>query len=99
MLIIAPATANTVAKIVRGIADTLVTNAVAQTAKGETPIYILPVDRQKGTVITYAPSGKELKLKMRDTDVENTEKLSRMENITILNSPEDLYRIMGISKE
>jgi len=34
-LLIAPATANTVAKIVHGIADTLLTNAVAQTQKGE----------------------------------------------------------------
>ena len=99
MLIIAPATANTVAKIVHSIADTLVTNAVSQTAKGDTPIYILPVDRKKGTVTTYSPKGKEMKLKMRDIDIENTEKLSRMENITIIESPDDLYRIIGISKE
>jgi archaeoflavoprotein AfpA len=99
MLIIAPTTANTVAKIVHGIADNLVTNVVAQTAKGDTPIYILPVDRKKGTVTTYAPSGKEMKLKMRDVDIENTQKLSLMENITVLESPDDLYRIIGISKE
>lgn len=98
MLIIAPATANTVAKIVHGIADTLVTNAVSQTAKGDTPIYILPVDRKKGTVTTYSPKGKEIKLKMRDIDIENTEKLSRMENITIIDSPEDLYRVIGVPK-
>ena len=99
MLIIAPATANTVAKIVHGIADNLVTNSVAQTAKGDTPIYILPVDRKKGTVITYSPKGREMKLKMRDIDVENTQKLSTMANITVLESPDDLYRIIGISKE
>ncbi|MEM2934518.1 MAG: dihydromethanopterin reductase (acceptor) [Halobacteria archaeon] len=43
-LIVAPATSNTTAKIAHGIADTLVTNAVAQAIKGGTRVYILPVD-------------------------------------------------------
>lgn len=98
LLLIAPATANTVAKIVNGIADTLVTNAVAQTSKGNTPIYILPVDREKGTVTTYSPMGKKMVLKMRDVDVENTKKLAVMENIKVLNSPEEIYGILGLQK-
>ena len=97
-LLIAPTTANTVAKIVHGIADSLVTNAVSQTAKGDTPIYILPVDRVKGTVTTFSPQGREMKLKMRDVDVENTEKLSRMENITILDSPGAIYDMVGLER-
>ena len=47
-LLVAPATGNTVAKIAAGIADTLVTNAVAQTNKALIPVFILPVDRKKG---------------------------------------------------
>ncbi len=43
-LIISPATSNTVAKIAHGIADTLVTNAVAQSVKGNIPVFIVPVD-------------------------------------------------------
>lgn len=43
-LIVSPATSNTTAKIVCGIADTLITNAVAQAAKGGVPVYIVPVD-------------------------------------------------------
>lgn len=35
LLVVSPVTSNTVAKIVHGIADTLVTNAVAQAGKGE----------------------------------------------------------------
>ncbi|KXS44887.1 archaeoflavoprotein AfpA [Methanolobus zinderi] len=97
-LIIAPATANTVAKLVHGIADTLVTNAVSQTAKGQTPIYVLAVDRERGSVKTYSPEGREMELKMREVDVTNTEKLGQMENITILSSPEDIYDIVGIEK-
>ncbi|WP_340819514.1 archaeoflavoprotein AfpA [Methanolobus sp. WCC4] len=98
-LIIAPTTANTVAKIVYGIADTLVTNVVAQTAKGSTPIYILPVDQKRGSVKTFSPEGREMELKMREVDVTNTEKLAQMENISILEKPDDLYDILGISKD
>ncbi|HXY87215.1 MAG TPA: dihydromethanopterin reductase (acceptor) [Candidatus Acidoferrales bacterium] len=43
-LVVAPATSNTVAKIVHGIADSLVTNAVAHGIKGGVPVYIVPVD-------------------------------------------------------
>ncbi len=98
-LIISPATANSVAKIVHGIADTLVTNVVAQTAKGDTPIYILAVDQKRGTVDTYAPSGKKMTLKMREVDVSNSEKLAQMENITLVEKPEDIYKILGVENK
>lgn len=97
-LLVAPATANTVAKIVYGIADTLVTNAVSQTAKGSTPIYILPVDQKRGSVKTSAPTGRTFELTMREIDVSNSEKLARMENITVLKSPYDIYDLLGMEK-
>lgn len=99
LLLIAPATANTVAKIVNGIADTLVTNTVSQTAKGSTPIYILPVDQVKGTIKTITPMGRTLELKMRNVDVSNSERLAQMENITVLKSPGEIYDIMGMQRE
>jgi len=43
-LLVTPATSNTTAKLAYGIADTLVTNVVAQAVKGSVPVYILPVD-------------------------------------------------------
>ena len=55
LIIIAPATANTTAKIVHGIADTLVTNIVAQSGKGEIPLIILPVDQKEGPVESIIP--------------------------------------------
>lgn len=97
-LLVAPATANTVAKIVYGIADTLVTNAVSQTAKGSTPIYILPVDQKRGTVKTAAPNGKAFELRMREVDVTNSEKLAQMENITVLSGPVEIYDILGLER-
>lgn len=44
VLIVSPATSNTVAKIVHGIADSLITNVVAQANKSRGPVYIVPVD-------------------------------------------------------
>jgi dihydromethanopterin reductase (acceptor) len=43
-LVVTPATSNTIAKLAYGIADTLVTNAVAQAVKGNVPVFIVPVD-------------------------------------------------------
>lgn len=56
LLFVSPASANTVAKIVYGIADTLVTNAVAQAQKGEVPVYVVPTDQKEGTVETTLPT-------------------------------------------
>lgn len=53
-LIITPATSNTVAKIAHGIADTIVTNTVAQAVKGSVPVYIIPVDIA-GTIESQMP--------------------------------------------
>ena len=60
LLIVSPATANTVSKIVYGIADTLVTNAVAQSGKGAVPVYMVPVDIHPGPIDTVLPSKMEL---------------------------------------
>lgn len=60
-LVIAPATANTIAKIAHGIADTLVTNAAAQAFKAKLPVLILPTDH---------PSVKSTRLPVRvDSDL------------------------------
>lgn len=67
LLIVSPATANTVSKIVYGIADTLVTNAVAQSGKGAVPVYMVPVDIHPGPIDTVLPSKIEL-LKCQDCD-------------------------------
>ncbi len=59
LLIVSPATANTVSKIVYGIADTIVTNAVAQSGKGAVPVYMVPVDIHPGPIDTVLPSKME----------------------------------------
>ena len=94
-LLVAPATANTVAKIVHGIADTIITNAVSQTNKSNTPIYILPVDRQKGKTKPILPGGESFELYIRDIDVHNTEILKEMNGIGVLNSPFEIKNILA----
>lgn len=55
VVILSPATANTTAKIVNGIADTLVTNIIAQSGKGQIPTIIVPVDMEEGSITTILP--------------------------------------------
>ena len=62
LLIVSPATSNTIGKIVGGIADTLITNAVAQSGKGGIKTCIIPVDLKSGDVETVLPSKLELNL-------------------------------------
>ncbi|MTK64491.1 MAG: dihydromethanopterin reductase (acceptor) [Methanobacterium sp.] len=62
LLVVSPATSNTIAKIVHGIADSLITNAVAQAGKGKVKTHIVPVDLESGDVETVLPSKLELEL-------------------------------------
>jgi archaeoflavoprotein AfpA len=93
-VLIAPATANTVAKIAYGIADSLLTNSAAQAVKANVPVYIFPVDQKEGEIVTKLPDGRDLKLRMRKADVENVERLRRMEGIYVLESVEAIEDVV-----
>jgi len=60
LLVVSPTTSNSIGKIVNGIADTLITNAVAQAGKGLVETYIIPVDLESGELQTVLPSKLEL---------------------------------------
>ena len=62
LLVVSPTTSNTIGKIVNGIADTLITNAVAQAGKGRVKTFIIPVDIESGDLETVLPSKLELDL-------------------------------------
>lgn len=53
-LVVTPATSNTVAKMAYGIADSFVSNAVAQAVKSSTQVYVVPVDIA-GTIRSELP--------------------------------------------
>lgn len=57
IVIIAPATANTIAKIVNGVADTVATSFFAQAEKSGIPIIVLPTDvpNEEGFIVSETP--------------------------------------------
>ncbi|MGQ4871383.1 MAG: archaeoflavoprotein AfpA [Candidatus Thorarchaeota archaeon] len=91
VLVVAPLTANSTAKIAHGIEDTLITNAVAQTLKGTTPVILLPVDQHEGTVETVAPDGTRFKIRTRRVDLENVARLREMEGVTVVSSVKEMF--------
>jgi len=93
-LLICPVSANSVAKIVYGIADTLITNCVAQTIKGSVPVYLLPSDQHKEPIVTTKPDGSPLVLKIRDIEMENVDKLKQMEGISVLSDFSQLKNVI-----
>lgn len=92
-LLIAPTTANTVAKISLGIADTLLTNSSLMALKAFIPVYLMPCDYQEGIVVTKLPSGKSLKLRIRKEDVKNVKRLEKIEGIFLLREPEEIKKL------
>lgn len=92
-LLVAPATSNTVAKIAYGIGDTMLTNAVSMGLKAYAPIYVLPTDFKEGVVSTLLPNGKEIKIRVRKEDAENTRKLEQMDGMHVLEKTEQLRDI------
>ncbi|UCE17024.1 MAG: archaeoflavoprotein AfpA [Candidatus Bathyarchaeota archaeon] len=92
-LLIAPATSNTVAKISMGIADSLLCNAAIMGLKAFVPAYIMPSDYREGIIVTKLPNGRDLKLKIRKEDVEHVKKLADMDDVFILEKPEEIYQV------
>jgi archaeoflavoprotein AfpA len=92
-LLIAPATANTVAKLAAGIADTLLCNAAIMSLKSFVPVYVMPCDYKEGVTVTQLPDGSEMRIRVRKEDVENTRKLAAMDGIVILEKPEEIHAV------
>jgi archaeoflavoprotein AfpA len=93
-IVISPVSGNSLAKIVYGIADTLITNGVAQALKGGRTVYFFPTDQEREDTTTLLPSGKVFKLKHRKVDLDNIERLREMEDVVVLKTYEDIYEII-----
>lgn len=87
-LVVAPATSNTVAKMVWGIADTLVTNIYAQAGKCRVPSIVFACDTAP-VMETEAPGGMVM-VYPRRVDLENVERLRAMEYTRVVERIEDL---------
>ncbi|NYT00288.1 MAG: archaeoflavoprotein AfpA [Methanocellales archaeon] len=92
-LLIAPATSNTVAKISMGIADSLLCNASIMGLKAFVPSYIMPSDYEEGMIVTQLPNGRDMKLRIRKEEVERVKKLACMEDVIILEKPEEIRQV------
>jgi len=92
-LLIAPATSNTAAKISLGIADTLLSNSAIMALKAFIPVYIMPSDYREGIIATELPGGQSLKLRIRKEDVFHTQKLAEMDDVHVLERPENIRQI------
>jgi len=93
--IVAPLTANSTAKIAHGIADTLITNAIAQTLKGSTPVLLYPVDQVDEEVRTVGPKGEVFLIKPRIVDLENVKRLREMDRVIVVDSPLKIPQIVS----
>ncbi len=87
-LIVSPASANTVAKCVYGISDTLVTNCFAQAGKCRVHCIVFACDTAP-EMITTAPKGP-VPVYPRRIDLENTARLKTFDDTTVVESVEEL---------
>jgi dihydromethanopterin reductase (acceptor) len=94
VLVIAPATSNSVAKFVCGISDTLVTNLFAQAGKSRIPVIVYPTDLVP-VVDSVGPRGKTFKVYPRPIDLENSGKLRSFPGVTVVSDRQELERVMA----
>ena len=94
IFLVCPVSANSVAKIAYGIADTLITNCVAQAIKGGMIVHIFPSDQDFEPITTSRPDGSSLVLKIRDIELENIDKLKKMEGIIVIPNFSDIKKII-----
>lgn len=88
-VVIAPATSNTVAKMVCGISDTLVTNVYAQAGKCRVPSIVFACDTEP-EIESEAPHENMVKVYPRRIDLENMQKLKTFEETTVAGDMQQL---------
>lgn len=93
LLVVAPASSNTAAKLSVGITDSLLTNATIMSLKAFRHVYVLPTDMNEGTFTTKLPDGKSFRLRVRKEDVANARRLKQMEFLHVLEKPEEIVAV------
>lgn len=94
LLVVAPATSNSVAKFVCGISDSLVSNMFAQAGKAKVPVIVMPTDLAP-EMDSIGPHGEPVKVYPRPVDLENTEKLRKFQGVTVVESLEEMERCLA----
>jgi dihydromethanopterin reductase (acceptor) len=83
VLVIAPATSNSVSKFVHGISDTLVTNLFAQAGKSRVPVIVYPTDLAP-EMESLGPHGERIKVYPRNIDLANTRRLQEFVGVHVV---------------
>lgn len=91
LIIAAPVTSNTVAKLAYGISDSLITVIITQAIKSAIPVCLLPTDISEGYSIT--PKGRKIYVKIREIDEENIERVAK-EGVKILKNLTEIMEIL-----
>jgi dihydromethanopterin reductase (acceptor) len=89
VLVVGPATSNSVAKFVYGISDSLATNMFAQAGKSRIPVIVYPTDLAPA-MESPGPHGKLIKVYPRPIDLENTAKLKTFPGVVVVTSKGEL---------
>ncbi|MCF7985336.1 MAG: flavoprotein [Thiohalocapsa sp.] len=93
LVVVAPATSNSVAKMVCGISDTLVTNIYAQAGKCRIPSLVFACDASP-ELVTEAPGGP-VPVYPRPIDLRNTEALAGLAYTEVVLGPDALARALS----
>jgi len=94
VLVVAPATSNSVAKFVHGISDTLVTNMFAQAGKSRVPVVVYPTDLAP-EMDSLGPQKVPVKVYPRLIDLENTGKLRAFAGVDVVSNLEELEQCLA----
>jgi flavoprotein len=92
MVVIGPASSNTVAKCVAGISDTLATNIYAQAGKCRIPSVVFACDTAPA-LISEAPGGN-VWVYPRPIDLDNVRRLATYDQTTVVLSVEELTAVL-----
>jgi dihydromethanopterin reductase (acceptor) len=95
VLVVAPATSNSVAKFVCGISDSLVTNMFAQAGKSRVDIIVMPTDIAP-EMDSIGPHHEPVKVYPRPIDLENTARLRRFAGVCVVDTMEDMRQCLAI---
>ena len=95
LLVVAPATSNSMAKFIHGISDTLVTNLLAQAGKARIPIVVFPADLAP-EMDSLGPNRESVKVYPRKIDLENTEKLRSIEGVVVVRNMAELESFLSL---
>ena len=88
LIVVSPATSNTIALMAQGVSNNLVTNMFAQAGKCEIHSLVFACDTEP-VVITQAPK-KLVTLYPRKIDLKNYNALKKFENVTVVDNVKSL---------